>query len=89
MSRGRTLLIAQPGPNACRMDAIRVEGLTKRYGSVTAVDGLSFSVAPGHTIGLLGGNGAGAGPDEFFLALRGPARPAVRGGEPADVRTPL
>ncbi len=59
MSRGRTLLIAQPGPNACRMDAIRVEGLTKRYGSVTAVDGLSFSVAPGHTIGLLGGNGAG------------------------------
>ena len=59
MSRGRTLLITRPGPNACRMDAILVEGLTKRYGSVMAVDGLSFSVAPGRTIGLLGGNGAG------------------------------
>ena len=41
------------------MDVIRVEGLTKRYGSVTAVDGLNFSVAAGRTIGLLGGNGAG------------------------------
>ena len=41
------------------MDAIRVEGLTKRYGAVTAVDGLSFQVGPGQTIGLLGGNGAG------------------------------
>ena len=41
------------------MDAIRVEGLTKRYGSVMAVDGLSFAVGPGQTIGLLGGNGAG------------------------------
>jgi ABC-2 type transport system ATP-binding protein len=41
------------------MDAIRVEGLTKRYGAVTAVDGLSFRVGPGETLGLLGGNGAG------------------------------
>jgi ABC-2 type transport system ATP-binding protein len=41
------------------MDAIRVEGLTKRYGTVTAVDGLSFHVGPGETLGLLGGNGAG------------------------------
>jgi ABC-2 type transport system ATP-binding protein len=41
------------------MDAIRVEGLTKRYGAVTAVDGLSFVVGGGETLGLLGGNGAG------------------------------
>ena len=41
------------------MDAIWVEGLTKRYGAVTAVDDLSFRVGPGETIGLLGGNGAG------------------------------
>ncbi len=41
------------------MDAIRVEGLTKRYGDVTAVDALSFRVGRGETLGLLGGNGAG------------------------------
>ncbi len=41
------------------MHAIQVQGLTKRYGDVTAVDGVAFSVAPGGTLGLLGGNGAG------------------------------
>jgi len=41
------------------MDAIEVEGLTKRYGDVLAVDGIGFTVAPGQTLGLLGGNGAG------------------------------
>ncbi len=40
-------------------DAIRVSGLTKRYGETLAVDALSFSAARGQTIGLLGGNGAG------------------------------
>jgi len=41
------------------MDAIAVEGLSKRYGDVLAVDDISFTVAPGQTLGLLGGNGAG------------------------------
>ena len=41
------------------MDAIRVDGLTKRYGGVLAVEDLSFQVGRGQTIGLLGGNGAG------------------------------
>ncbi len=41
------------------MDAIRVDGLTKRYGAVTAVEDLSFRLAAGETLGLLGGNGAG------------------------------
>jgi ABC-2 type transport system ATP-binding protein len=39
--------------------AIAVEGLTKRYGVVTAVDGLSFGVRPGAVTGFLGPNGAG------------------------------
>ena len=38
---------------------LEVGSLTKRYGSITAVDDLSFSVAPGETLGLLGPNGAG------------------------------
>ena len=41
------------------MHAIQVQGLTKRYGDVTAVDGITFGVASGGTLGLLGGNGAG------------------------------
>jgi ABC-2 type transport system ATP-binding protein len=40
-------------------DAIRVSGLTKRYGDTLAVDDVSFAAARGQTIGLLGGNGAG------------------------------
>ena len=48
---------AQPNPSA--MDAIQVNGLTKRYGDTLAVDELSFQVAQGATLGLLGGNGAG------------------------------
>ncbi|WP_328609266.1 ATP-binding cassette domain-containing protein [Amycolatopsis sp. NBC_00345] len=34
-------------------------GLTKRYGPVTAVEDVSFAVAPGRVTGLLGRNGAG------------------------------
>jgi len=39
--------------------AIVVDGLVKRYGSLTAVDGISFDVAPGEIFGFLGPNGAG------------------------------
>ncbi len=38
---------------------IEVEGLTKRYGDRTAVDGVSFLVRPGTVTGFLGPNGAG------------------------------
>ncbi|WP_114913568.1 ABC transporter ATP-binding protein [Acidibrevibacterium fodinaquatile] len=41
------------------MAVIRVEGLSKRYGAVTAVAGISFTVAAGEIVALLGGNGAG------------------------------
>jgi ABC-2 type transport system ATP-binding protein len=39
--------------------AIRVDGLTKRFGRVVAVEDLSMSVAPGEVFGFLGPNGAG------------------------------
>lgn len=42
-----------------REPAIDVRGLTKRYGSVLAVEGVSFSLAPGTITGFLGPNGAG------------------------------
>ncbi len=46
---------AAPTPEA----AVVAERLTKRYGSLTAIEDLSFSVAPGEIVGFLGPNGAG------------------------------
>ncbi|MCH7606226.1 MAG: ABC transporter ATP-binding protein [Chloroflexi bacterium] len=40
-------------------EAIRVDGLVKRFGSLTAVDHVSFSVQRGEIFGILGPNGAG------------------------------
>ena len=39
--------------------AIQTTGLTRRFGALTAVDNVSFSVAPGQFFGFLGPNGAG------------------------------
>jgi ABC-2 type transport system ATP-binding protein len=41
------------------MTAIRIEGLRKVYGGVTALDGLDLTVEPGSVFGFLGPNGAG------------------------------
>ncbi|MEO6742526.1 MAG: ATP-binding cassette domain-containing protein, partial [Chthoniobacteraceae bacterium] len=38
---------------------IKVEQLTKKYGSFTAVNGISFQVEKGEIVGFLGPNGAG------------------------------
>ncbi|MBM6405524.1 ATP-binding cassette domain-containing protein [Phycicoccus sp. CSK15P-2] len=38
---------------------IHIENLTKRYGGLTAVDDISFTVRPGTVTGFLGPNGAG------------------------------
>src|SRR4051795_2603770 len=39
--------------------AIRLRGVVKRYGPITAVDGLDLDVPAGTCVGLLGPNGAG------------------------------
>ena len=39
--------------------AVDVVGVTKRYGSLVAVDDVSVRVAPGEVYGILGPNGAG------------------------------
>ncbi|MGH9301455.1 MAG: ATP-binding cassette domain-containing protein, partial [Acidimicrobiales bacterium] len=38
---------------------IKADSLSKRYGEVLAVDGLSFDVQPGQVTGFLGPNGSG------------------------------
>jgi ABC-2 type transport system ATP-binding protein len=40
-------------------EMVRVEGLTQRYGSLTAVDGLALEVRRGEMFGLIGPDGAG------------------------------
>ena len=39
--------------------ALRIDGLTKRFGGLLAVDAISFTVSAGEVCGLIGPNGAG------------------------------
>lgn len=47
-----------PAQNA-QTPALAIEGLVKRFGALTAIDGLSLTIAPGETHGFIGPNGAG------------------------------
>jgi ABC-2 type transport system ATP-binding protein len=46
-------------PKSVGDPAIAVRDVSKKYGAITAVDGLSFEVHPGRVTGFLGPNGAG------------------------------
>ncbi|HYN56536.1 MAG TPA: ABC transporter ATP-binding protein [Motilibacterales bacterium] len=68
---------------------VEVGGLSKRFGPVHAVDGLSFTVAPGRVTGFLGPNGAGKTTTlRMLLGLATPdAGTATIGGRPYSHRS--
>jgi ABC-2 type transport system ATP-binding protein len=58
---------------------IEVDGLTKKYGDKTAVDGISFTIEPGIVTGFLGPNGAGKSTTMRIIAgLDAPTHGIVR-----------
>jgi len=70
---------------------INVDHLTKRYGPVTAVDGLSFEVGPGRVTGFLGPNGAGKTTTlRMLLGLTAPTSgtATINGARYRDLPTP-
>ncbi|MEU0509370.1 ATP-binding cassette domain-containing protein [Amycolatopsis sp. NPDC006125] len=64
--------------------ALKIDRLSKRYGSVVALDGISFEVAPGELFGFVGSNGAGKTTTmRIVLGVLAADSGAVRfGGEP-------
>jgi ABC-2 type transport system ATP-binding protein len=60
-------------PDQTSNPAVQVEDLTKHYGDVHALDGVSLQVAPGEIFGLLGHNGAGK--STMIRILTGRAKP--------------
>ncbi|MCK6080808.1 ATP-binding cassette domain-containing protein [Microbacterium sp. EYE_5] len=71
---------------------IVAEGLTKRYGDKTAVDGIDFAVQPGKVTGFLGPNGAGKSTTmRMIVGLDRPTagRVTLDGREYRAMRSPL
>ena len=71
---------------------IEVSGLRKRFGPAVALDGMSFTVAPGQVTGFVGPNGAGKTTTmRVILGLDAPdAGTALVGGRPYQtLRRPL
>jgi sulfate-transporting ATPase len=77
VERARTQIVAASEAPRSRVRAqeFAVEGLTIRYGGVTAVDSVSLRVKPGQIVGLIGPNGAGK--TSLIDALTGFARPSA------------
>ncbi|WP_296581770.1 ABC transporter ATP-binding protein [Xanthobacter sp.] len=55
------------------MAILSVEAVTKRFGGLTAVNGVSFAVKPGEILGIIGPNGAGK--TTLFSLISGFLRP--------------
>ena len=59
---------AAPVPGSPAPDALRLEGVSLRFGALAALDGVSYSVPRGSITGLIGRNGAGKSTSIRLLA---------------------
>ena len=74
---------ASPPPTA----AVDIDGLVKRYGERTAVDGVSLRVPRARVLALLGPNGAGKTTTIETCDRLPPSRRAARCGSSASIRS--
>ena len=69
------------------MTILSVDGLSKSYGALRVIDGLSLSLAEGETLGVLGPNGAGKTTLLSIIAgTQTPSSGEVSGPAPGDGR---
>src|SRR5262249_40953873 len=61
------------GAPAMTAPVLQVTGLTKSYGAIRAVDGVSFDVMPGEIFGVIGPNGSGK--TTMFNSVLGQIKP--------------
>ncbi|MFD4629624.1 ABC transporter ATP-binding protein [Streptomyces sp. NPDC058284] len=74
-------------PGVAATTAVTFERVSKSYGDVRAVDGLTLDLRPGETVALLGPNGAGKSSTlDLLLGLKRPDSGTVRvfGAEPSE-----
>ena len=49
--------VSQPGTEAVGVPAVRLDGVTKRFGEIVAVDDVTLDVRPGEFFSMLGPSG--------------------------------
>jgi branched-chain amino acid transport system ATP-binding protein len=75
VSAETTALLADAGREGTAVPALRTEGLTVRFGGLTALNNVNFEVQPGEIRAVIGPNGAGK--STFFNCITGVLRPTA------------
>jgi branched-chain amino acid transport system ATP-binding protein len=75
MSQDPTVGTVAPGSPGATAPTLQLDEVTKRYGGVTAVAGISFRLEPGQRMAVIGPNGAGK--TTLFKIIAGDVRPTT------------